>query len=640
MSVLSPSPTPVLSEEVPGGAAWSLVLRRGEALRLSALADGANATLLLHAVERPVERLCLPDTLKAQMSAHVRAPMVLMSDAGRAMVSVTGSSLDWHDALTGYSTDAQVQATYGPSSYATDRNAWRQSTRTGVLDELAKHGLGERDLAAPVNLFSKVSVDADGRFAWVPDHAQAGDWVELRVELDVLVTLSTAPHPLDPRPEWAPVGARGAGAPGRAAGGGRPVAHVPPRVGARPRRDRAHRPERPVTAVEQRAALDVVVPAGDGWIDVVPAGSRLRIVDLDGNQAVDTLLYDAHDPANRYSAFDTVREQGGLYLTTGSVLMSTRLDPLATIVDDTVGRHDTVGGACAQESNVVRYGAHTRHLHSCRTTFVRKGRERGLEPRDLTANINFFMNVPVTPAGALSFEEGLSAPGKHVELRAERDHRRAHLRLPAAQQPLQRLGPDARPAAPVRRVTALVDAPAPSATTDLSVTVVSPGVQTSVQDLPGRTGLWSVGVPPSGAWDDLSASLANLAVGNAAGRGLPGGGPARPGAALRPPHPRLPHRRGRRRDARRPAAYARGGCSSCRPAACSTSARWTAPACAATSRWPAASTSRRRSAAARRSCSAASAATRGGRCGPATSWRCAATRTAPRRSTSTRCCRS
>jgi urea carboxylase-associated protein 1 len=168
-------------------------------------------------------------------------------------------------------------------------------------------------------------------------------------------------------------------------------------------------------------ALDVVVPAGDGWIDVLPAGSRLRIVDLEGNQAVDTLLYDAHDPANRYSAVDTVREQGALYLSTGSVLRSTRGDALATIVQDTVGRHDTLGGACAQESNVVRYGSHTRHQHSCRTTFVRKGAERGLEPRDLTANINFFMNVPVTSGGGLTFQDGLSAPGKHVELRAERD---------------------------------------------------------------------------------------------------------------------------------------------------------------------------------------------------------------------------
>lgn len=169
--------------------------------------------------------------------------------------------------------------------------------------------------------------------------------------------------------------------------------------------------------------FDVVVGAGDGWIGEVPAGGRLRIVDLCGNQAVDTLFFDAHDYANRYSAVDTVREQGAVYLTTGSVLLSVDLDPLAVVVADTCGRHDTLGGACAQESNVVRYGEHTRHQHACRTTFVRQAAAwgRGLEKRDLTHNVNFFMNVPLTPDGGLTFEDGVSAPGKYVELRAERD---------------------------------------------------------------------------------------------------------------------------------------------------------------------------------------------------------------------------
>lgn len=167
--------------------------------------------------------------------------------------------------------------------------------------------------------------------------------------------------------------------------------------------------------------LDVEVAAGDGWVGLVPAGSRFRIVDLHGNQAVDTLFYDAHDLSNRYSAMDTVREQGAAYLTTGSVLLTQDLDPLLTIVEDTCGRHDTLGGACAQESNVVRYGAHTRHQHACRITFVRTARAYGLDVRDLSHNVNFFMNVPVTSDGGLSFEDGVSAPGKHVELRAERD---------------------------------------------------------------------------------------------------------------------------------------------------------------------------------------------------------------------------
>lgn len=206
MTVFSPSAAALLHEQVPGGAAWSLALRRGELLRLTALADEACVSLLLHPVGRPLERLCVPDTLKAQMQSRVRPPMVLMSDHGRALASMVGSSLDWHDCLTGHSTDAHVRARYGPSAYASDRNGWRQSARAGLLDELAKHGLGERDLAPTVNLFTKVVPGDDdrGSLAFVPGYAVAGDWVALRAELDVLVVLSTAPHPLDPRSTWAP----------------------------------------------------------------------------------------------------------------------------------------------------------------------------------------------------------------------------------------------------------------------------------------------------------------------------------------------------------------------------------------------------------------------------------------------------
>ncbi|GAB2607835.1 urea amidolyase associated protein UAAP2 [Kribbella endophytica] len=167
--------------------------------------------------------------------------------------------------------------------------------------------------------------------------------------------------------------------------------------------------------------LDTVVPAGDGALIPVPQGGRLRIVDLHGNQAVDTLLYDAHDVDNRYSAFDTVREQRAVFLTTGSRLLSTRLDELAVITDDTCGRHDTIGGACSQESNVIRYGEQTRHQHACRQTFLRYGAPAGVGQRQLGHNLNFFMNVPVEPDGSLKFDDGLSAPGKYVELTASRD---------------------------------------------------------------------------------------------------------------------------------------------------------------------------------------------------------------------------
>jgi urea carboxylase-associated protein 1 len=168
-------------------------------------------------------------------------------------------------------------------------------------------------------------------------------------------------------------------------------------------------------------AATTTVLAGDGFLQLLPAGATLRIVDLHGNQAADTLLYDATDIDNRYSAVDTIREQGSAYLTRGSRLLSVDLDLLATITEDSVGRHDTLGGACSQESNVIRYGEQTRHQHACRETFLRWGAPAGIGARQLTHNINFFMNVPLTADGGLTFADGVSAPGGYVELLAERD---------------------------------------------------------------------------------------------------------------------------------------------------------------------------------------------------------------------------
>ena len=172
---------------------------------------------------------------------------------------------------------------------------------------------------------------------------------------------------------------------------------------------------------ESAAYATETVAAGAGYAGLIRAGESFRIVDLHGNQAADTLFYDAHDLGNRYSAFDTIREQGAAYLTAGSPLLSADLDVLATITADTCGRHDTVGGACAQESNVIRYGMHTRHQHGCRQTFLRVGAPYGIGARELGPNINFFMNVPLTAEGGLTFADGLSGPGKYVEVRAERD---------------------------------------------------------------------------------------------------------------------------------------------------------------------------------------------------------------------------
>jgi len=165
-----------------------------------------------------------------------------------------------------------------------------------------------------------------------------------------------------------------------------------------------------------------IVPAGDYWMHVVRKGETFRIVDLEGNQAVDTLFFNADDPAEHYSASDTIREQANIYLNTGTVLRSDLCRPMLTITADLVGRHDTIGGACSTESNTVRYALEKKSMHACRDSFllaIADNDHYGLTKRDIAHNINFFMNVPVTRDGGLEFADGLSAPGKYVEMLAE-----------------------------------------------------------------------------------------------------------------------------------------------------------------------------------------------------------------------------
>jgi urea carboxylase-associated protein 1 len=172
-----------------------------------------------------------------------------------------------------------------------------------------------------------------------------------------------------------------------------------------------------------RAVLNEVVPSGRGFTRDLRRGQIFRIVDLEGNQAVDTLFYNARNPDERYSSCDTIRAQGSIYLTTGTRLMSNEGRPMLTIVADTCGRHDTLGGACSAESNQVRYALDKKYMHNCRDSFLlalaRHG--HGMGKRDLPNNINFFMNVPVTPAGELTFADGVSGPGRYVEMRADRE---------------------------------------------------------------------------------------------------------------------------------------------------------------------------------------------------------------------------
>ncbi|WP_165311281.1 urea amidolyase associated protein UAAP2 [Vibrio ziniensis] len=174
---------------------------------------------------------------------------------------------------------------------------------------------------------------------------------------------------------------------------------------------------------DQAVRRDIVL-AGDYYMKVVKKGQTVRILDLEGNQAADTLFYNANDPGERYSAIDTIREQGNVYLTAGTKILSDQGNIMLEIVADTCGRHDTLGGACATESNTVRYAIEKKCMHACRDSWllaVAENDQYGMSKRDITHNINFFMNVPITADGGLTFEDGISGAGKYVELKAEMD---------------------------------------------------------------------------------------------------------------------------------------------------------------------------------------------------------------------------
>ena len=166
---------------------------------------------------------------------------------------------------------------------------------------------------------------------------------------------------------------------------------------------------------------DEVVAARAPWLHTVRAGQSLRIVDLEGNQAVDFLLYAAADDAERYSAQDTIAAQRNIFLRTGAALLSNEGRTMMTITATSVDYHDTIGGACSCESNTLRYGHHTKAQHACVDNFLDANVRAGRGKRDMVSNINFFMNVPVEPDGALGIVDGISAPGLTVDLRAEMD---------------------------------------------------------------------------------------------------------------------------------------------------------------------------------------------------------------------------
>jgi urea carboxylase-associated protein 2 len=194
-----------LSEEVlPGGAMWSAVIRRHTTLRLTDLEGGANVSLMAYNHALFLDRLNLPDTLKAQHTAKLTTGFVLYSDMGRILFSITEDTVEWHDPLAGHSNERLVARKYGPSTYQKSRNGFYRNGRDQFLIEMAKWGLGKADLVANVNFFNKVQVDESGKLQWIPGHSKAGDYVDLRAEMDVLVILNSCPHPMEDSAVYAP----------------------------------------------------------------------------------------------------------------------------------------------------------------------------------------------------------------------------------------------------------------------------------------------------------------------------------------------------------------------------------------------------------------------------------------------------
>lgn len=205
MTTEQPLPGLLWEDTVQAGASWTHVLKRGTALRIMALGDGANVPAVFYNSECPVERYSMPDTLKAQHIAHLSKGMVLYSDMGRVLCSMVEDTCGWHDLIGGHSTAANIQDRFGNQRYQEYHHDFFRNTRDNFVIELANWGLGLRDLSANVNLFSKVQVDSEGNLAYRSGNSKAGDFVELRAEMNVLVILDTGQHPLDPAGRYAPV---------------------------------------------------------------------------------------------------------------------------------------------------------------------------------------------------------------------------------------------------------------------------------------------------------------------------------------------------------------------------------------------------------------------------------------------------
>jgi uncharacterized protein len=208
MKIMSTPTVPIIDvlfeEDLPGGAMWSYALKRHHTLRLTATESGANVGAMLYNLNRPLDRLNLPDTLKAQHTAKLTAGHVLLSDMGHVLCSIVADTCGWHDPLAGHSNAALVRTKYGPSTYQNERNNFHRNAHDQFLIELSKWGLGKMDLVANINFFSKVTVDAEGKMRFAAENSNAGSFVDLRAEMDALLVLNTCQHPMDPDPHYNP----------------------------------------------------------------------------------------------------------------------------------------------------------------------------------------------------------------------------------------------------------------------------------------------------------------------------------------------------------------------------------------------------------------------------------------------------
>ncbi len=204
MDTANNCPDVVHRELLPGARNWSFVVRRGHTLRLTDHKGGANCSALLFNAHEKLERYNMADTLKAQHTARLTKGHVCYSDMGRILLSIVEDTCGWHDTICGVSNAALVKAKYGEARYQEHRNAFYRNGRELFLIELGKWGLGRKDLVANINFFSKVTVDDAGDLQFGRGNSKAGDFVDLRAEMDTLVVLNTCPHPLDPGTEWAP----------------------------------------------------------------------------------------------------------------------------------------------------------------------------------------------------------------------------------------------------------------------------------------------------------------------------------------------------------------------------------------------------------------------------------------------------